>query len=63
MAWLAVNKNKEEIIYYGKPERNNIDGFWYDFHFIDSGIPLPKGTIKKLINKDLTWEDEPVEIC
>ena len=23
---------------------------------------LPKGSIKKLIGKDLTWEDEPVEL-
>lgn len=23
---------------------------------------IPKGTIKKLIGKDLIWEDEPVEI-
>lgn len=25
-------------------------------------IILPKGTIKKLIGKDLTWNDEPVKI-
>lgn len=25
-------------------------------------IELPKGSIKKLIGKDLTWEDNPVEI-
>lgn len=25
-------------------------------------IELPKGTIKKLIGRDLTWEDEPVEL-
>lgn len=25
-------------------------------------INLPKGTIKSLIGRDLTWEDEPVEI-
>lgn len=25
------------------------------------GIQLPKGSIKKLIGKDLTWNDEPVE--
>lgn len=22
---------------------------------------IPKGTIKKLIGRDLTWQDEPVE--
>lgn len=25
-------------------------------------IKLPKGSIKKLIGKEITWEDEPVEI-
>ncbi|MEG1008260.1 MAG: fructan hydrolase [Clostridia bacterium] len=25
-------------------------------------IELPKGTIKKLTGKELTWEDEPLEI-
>ena len=25
-------------------------------------IDLPKGSIKKLIGKDLTWNDEPVKI-
>ena len=24
-------------------------------------IQLPKGSIKKLIGKDLTWNDEPIE--
>jgi hypothetical protein len=28
----------------------------------DYSIQLPKGTIKKLIGKDLTWDDEPVKI-
>ena len=35
----------------------NDDESWYD-----SAIFLPKGSIKKLIGKDLTWEDEPVEL-
>ncbi len=26
------------------------------------GITLPKGSIKKLIGRDLTWEDEAVEL-
>lgn len=27
-----------------------------------SDISLPKGSIKKLIGRDLTWEDNPVEL-
>ena len=30
--------------------------------FIDKLIELPKGSIKKLLGKDLTWNDDPVEI-
>ena len=27
-----------------------------------SGVILPRGTIKKIIGKELTWEDEPIEL-
>lgn len=27
-----------------------------------NGVVLPKGTIKKLIGRDLSWNDEPVEL-
>lgn len=68
MAWLVVNKNGEEIINKTPPKRDfevgewdcfaeNVAG-WYD----DYSIFLPKGSIKKLIGRDLTWEDEPVEL-
>lgn len=29
---------------------------------LDVSIRLPKGSIKKLIGRDLTWEDEPVTL-
>lgn len=28
----------------------------------DTEIELPKGSIKKLIGRDLDWNDEPVEL-
>lgn len=28
----------------------------------ECAIKLPKGTIKKLIGRDLSWQDEPVEL-
>lgn len=28
----------------------------------DISVELPKGSIKKLIGRELTWEDEPVEL-
>ena len=59
MAWIAANKNGVEVIFDFEPYRWN-DFFWVE----DTGddIYIPKGTIKKLIGKDLTWEDNPVEL-
>lgn len=57
MAWLAVDKNGSEFIYDEFPKRD--EEVW-DTKF--SYIPLPQGSIKKLIGRDLIWEDEPVEI-
>lgn len=42
--------------------------YWTDFDYdpeenlIEYNIPLPAGSIEKLIGRTLTWEDEPVEI-
>jgi hypothetical protein len=62
---------EEEVIFSHKPRRHTISPFssepnmdytmWDRGGFIDAVI-LPKGTIKKLIGKDLTWKDEPVKI-
>ena len=65
MAWVAVHKDGSESIFDIKPRR--VDRFWSDEFYIDdvlwdSEIELPKGSIKKLIGRDLTWGDEPVEL-
>lgn len=71
MAWLAVNKNKVENVFHCCPTR--VNNYWEDEETYDEirmlttnaddySIVLPKGSIKKLIGRDLTWEDEPVEI-
>lgn len=59
MAWVAVNKNGDEVLFDFEPERYN-DFFWV----VDVGddVHLPKGSIKKLIGRDLTQEDNPVEL-
>ena len=66
MAWLAVHKNGKEGIFSHKPTRVKELDVWYDGEeegiFYDSEISLPKGSIKKLIGRDLTWEDNPVEL-
>ena len=69
MAWVAVDKYDIEVIYDNMPERNN--DMWEDIDYrvcgeieyeYETGIILPKGSIKKLIGRDLTWSDEPVEL-
>lgn len=57
MAWLAVDKHGTECIFGFKPSRSQF-GTWR----IGPHIILPEGSIKKLIGRELTWEDEPVEI-
>lgn len=50
-----------------KEESINLLSFWDNFEYdsvgdkLDFIIALPKGSIKKLIGRDLTWEDEPVK--
>ena len=64
MAWLAVDKDGSECIYSDKPIR--FKGIWETSYYEDGDpmegmVLLPKGTIKKLIGRNLTWEDDPVE--
>lgn len=67
MAWLAVDTNGSEAIYNTKPFRGvnkikPITEMWVLRTIGSHYIRLPKGSIKKLIGKDLTWDDEPVKI-
>lgn len=57
MAYLAVDQDGTECIYYDEPVREQDE--WYQFGDV---IPLPKGSIAKLIGRELSWEDEPVEL-
>lgn len=72
MAWLAVNSWGCEEMFHNCPERIE-NRYWQDNIVYweirehttcadDYSIELPKGTIKKLIGKNLTWDDEPVKI-
>ena len=67
MAWVAVHKNGNEGIFSHKPTRVEELDVRYDEEeaggiFYDSEISLPKGSIKKLIGRDLAWQDDPVEL-
>lgn len=59
MAWLAVDLFGNEYIFTGKPTKG--ETYWNENDYWDE-VELPKGSIKKLIGYELTWEDEPIEI-
>ena len=54
MAWLAVTTDGEEYIFACRQVP-----LWLD---LKKGIKLQQGSIKKLIGRDLTWDDDPVEL-
>lgn len=61
MAWVAVDKDGTEYIFLDKPERLSVN--WQDLMYgFYTDIQIPRGSIKKLIGRDLTWEDNPVEL-
>lgn len=50
---------------YTKNQRNKWAAYWstdINDPFPEGAIKLPKGTIRKLIGRDLRWEDNPVEL-
>ena len=60
MAWLAVDEDGRECIYQFHPKRGSsqfVPLYAYSMYLV-----LPKGSIKKLIGRDLTWSDEPFEL-
>lgn len=56
MAWVAVDKIGEELI--SRTESFRVGNYWIG----DSIFHLPKGSIRKLIGRELSWSDEPVEL-
>lgn len=66
MAWVATDKNGEEYLYEEKPSRD-YGCIWKATFREDQDrnsdfIELPKGSIKKLIGRELSWDDETVEL-
>ena len=73
MAWVCVGYSGEELMFVNKLHRriskkvflfdeNDIfEHEWIDDKYCGCINP-PKGSIKKLIGRELSWEDEPVEL-
>lgn len=62
MAFVATNKGGAEWVFHEEPFRwspATKDSAWDSTNM---GVRLPKGSIRKLIGRELTWADEPVEL-
>jgi hypothetical protein len=57
MAYLAVDKNGSEYIYSELPKKNETN-----YHSKYGYVELPKGTIKKIIGKEMTFDNEPYHL-
>ena len=62
MAWLCVNRNLSEYIFEEKPFRGLAVWLENKNEYCEGCVFLPKGSIKKLIGRELKWSDEPAEI-
>lgn len=77
MAFATVDKSGLECLFNEKPIRRkdfwypSVIGQTYTLNdwgdeecenLYDDWINLPKGSIKKLIGRELSWDDEPVEL-
>ena len=61
MAWVCVERSGKEIICEYKPYR--FENLCWEMSAINNNcVGLSKGSIKKLIGRDLNWSDEPVEL-
>ena len=64
--WLCVDKDGTELIFSSRPIRDpNRNSYWTmcTVHAPkEEVIELPKGTIQKIIGKNLTWKNEPYKL-
>lgn len=61
MAWVATDYSGE-FISDKKPFKDMRNIGYYGFIPDSNVVKLPEGSIKKLIGRDLFWEDGPVEL-
>lgn len=62
MAWVAVTKHGREFISMCKPIRVTDEDNYYGWKDTFFEMCLPHGSIKKLIGRESSFADEPVEL-
>ena len=60
MAWICVNSFGTELIFETEPHKDVYS--WRDDYGSCKCIEIPKGSIKKLIGRELSFSDKPVEL-
>lgn len=60
MAWLARDKDNDLHVYTDKPERVEMWSVWISKN--SNFAKLSDNADSELINRTITWKDEPVEI-
>ena len=63
-AYLAVEPNGNELIFSEPPCRIDeyYKGGWFSNSDSSQCVSVPRGTIKKITGKFITWEDEPIKL-
>ena len=62
MAWVAVTKQGREFISMCKPIRVTDEDNYYGWKDTFTEISLCSGSINKLIGRELSFSDDPVEL-
>lgn len=61
MAWVAVDKYNDAYIFSIKPTRDEANEIW-NVKKPYMLVAIPRKYVKKLIGRDLTWKDDPVQL-
>ncbi len=61
MAWLAVDKDGTEMCFLGKCPVRYKNEWILDEDDAEDAYVLIKGSIKKFIGRNLTWNDNPLK--
>lgn len=62
-AYLAVEPNGNELIFSEPPCRIDKHSCgWFCNSNTTQCVSVPRGTIKKITGKTITWEDEPIKL-
>lgn len=59
MAFVVVNQNGEEWVFEDRPY--SVNGYWETTGALIAN-KIPKGSIRKLIGKDMSFKDKPVQL-